>query len=137
MSLPEFNAAVTSALHAAKKLMEESNETKQKLAEFERFQKENVRLVQEKAALKKELDDLKNTIAFPKEQIAEISEEQRKAIEKELENWNDEMYWAKDREIDRSNCCDASYYERERASMHDEQSERYLFIQKLMTILGG
>lgn len=137
MSLPEFNAAIGNMQRAAQKLIDDANKTKRKLVEFDKFQTQNVKLIEENATLKKELDELKNTIAFPKEQIAEISEEQRKAIEKELENWNDEMYWAKDREIDRSNCCDASYYERERASMRDEQSERYLFIQKLMTILGG
>lgn len=137
MSLPEFNATIGNMQRAAQKLIDDANKTKLKLVEFDKFQTQNVKLIEENAALKKELDDLKNTIAFSKQQIAQISEEQRQAIEKELENWNDEMYWAKDRDIDRSNCCDASYYERERASMRDEQSERYLFIQKLMTILGG
>lgn len=137
MSLPEFNAAISNMQRAAQKLIDDANKTKLKLVEFDKFQTQNVKLIEENAALKKELDDLKNAIAFSKQQIAQISEEQRQAIEKELENWNDEMYWAKDRDIDRSNCCDASYYERERASMRDEQSERYLFIQKLMTILGG
>ncbi len=137
MSLPEFNATIGNMQRATQKLIDDANKTKLKLVEFDKFQTQNVKLIEENAALKKELDDLKNTIAFSKQQIAQISEEQRQAIEKELENWNDEMYWAKDRDIDRSNCCDASYYERERASMRDEQSERYLFIQKLMTILGG
>lgn len=137
MSLPEFNAAIGNMQRAAQKLIEDSNKTRQKLVDFDKFQTQNVKLVQENAALKKELDDLKNTIVFSKEQIAQISEEQRQSIEKELEAWNDEIYWAKDREIDRSNCSDASYYERERKCMRDEQSERYLFIQKLMTILGG
>lgn len=137
MPLPEFNATIGNMQRAAQKLIDDANKTKLKLVEFDKFQTQNVKLIEENAALKKELDDLKNTIAFSKQQIAQISEEQRQAIEKELENWNDEMYWAKDRDIDRSNCCDASYYERERASMRDEQSERYLFIQKLMTILGG
>lgn len=137
MSLPEFNATIGNMQRAAQKLIDDANKTKLKLVEFDKFQTQNVKLIEENAALKKELDDLKNTIAFSKQQIAQISEEQRQAIEKELEKWNDEMYWAKDRDIDRNNCCDASYYERERASMRDEQSERYLFIQKLMTILGG
>lgn len=137
MSLPEFNATIGNMQRAAQKLIDDANKTKLKLVEFDKFQTQNVKLIEENAALKKELDDLKNTIAFSKQQIAQISEEQRQAIEKELENWNDEMYWAKDRDIDRSNCCDASYCERERKCMHDEQSERYQFIEKLMTILGG
>ena len=137
MSLPEFNAALGAMQRAAQKLIDDSNKTKQKLVEFDKFQTQNTKLVAENEALKKELDALKNTIAFSKEQVAQISEEQRKAIESELEDWNDEIYWAKDREIDNSNCGDASYYERERERMHNKQSERYLFIQKLMTILGG
>lgn len=137
MSLPEFHAAVMSGLQAAKKMMEESEQCKQKLAEFERFQKENIRLSEENTALKKELDYFKNTIAFPKEQVTQISEEQRQVMEKELEHWNDKIYWSEDRELDNSNRTSSEYYTRERARIQDEQSVRYAFIQKLMTILGG
>lgn len=137
MSLPEFNAAMTNALHEAKKLIEESYKTKQKLTEFERFQRENITLSEENAALKKELDDFKNTIAFPKDRLAEISEEQRLAIEKELDAWNSKIYWSEDRELDNSKCTGADYYKRERERIQVEQNERYAFIQKLMTILRG
>lgn len=137
MSLPEFNAAIGNMQRAAQKLIDDANKTKLKLVEFDKFQTQNVKLIEENAALKKELDDLKNTIAFSKEQIAQISEEQRQAIERELEDWDDKIYSAEDSDIDRSNCTSSSYYVRERARIRDEQSERYLFIQKLMAILGG
>lgn len=137
MSLPEFNAAIYNMRLAAQKLIDDANKTKQKLVEFEIYQTQNIKLSEQNVALKKELDDLKNTIAFSKEQTAQISEEQRQAIERELENWNDKIYSAEDNDIDRSKCTSSSYYVRERARIHDEQSERYLFIQKLMTILGG
>lgn len=98
MSLPEFNAAIGNMQRAAQKLIDDANKTKHKLVEFDKFQTQNVKLIEENAALKKELDDLKNTIAFSKEQIAQISEEQRKAIESELEDWNDKIYWAKNKD---------------------------------------
>ena len=137
MSLPEFNAAIGNMQRAAQKLIDDANKTKLKLVEFDKFQTQNIKLSEQNVALKKELDDLKNTIAFSKEQIAQISEEQRQAIERELEDWNDKIYSAEDSDIDNSNCTSSSYYVRERARIRDEQSERYLFIQKLMTILGG
>lgn len=137
MSLPEFNAAIGNMQRAAQKLIDDANKTKQKLVEFEIYQTQNIKLSEQNVALKKELDDLKNTIAFSKEQIAQISEEQRQAIERELEDWNDKIYSAEDSDIDNSNCTSSSYYVREMARIRDEQSERYLFIQKLMTILGG
>lgn len=117
-------------------MIEESERVKQKLAEFERFQAQNTKLSEENVALKKELDNLKNTIAFPKEQFAHISEEQRQAIERKLEAWNDKIYWSEDRELDNSNRTSSDYYTRERKRIQDEQHERYAFIQKLMTILG-
>lgn len=136
MSLPEFHAAVMSGLQAAKKMMEESEQAKQKLAEFERFQAQNAKLSEENAALKKELDNLKNTIALSKEQVAQITEGQRQAIRKELEDWNDKIYWSKDRELDNAN--PGSYHQRIRRHERnlDENKERRTFIQKLMTILG-
>lgn len=133
MSLPEFHAAVMSGLQAAKKMMEESEQCKQKLAEFERFQKENIRLSEENTALKKELDGIKNTIAFPKERLAEISEEQRKSIHAELTRWSQALYSAQDRILDNSDDGGPDRY----ARIAEEEVLRVLFIQKLMTILGG
>ena len=46
-----------------------------------------------------------------------------------------DAYWSEDRDIDRSNCCDRSYYVRRRAENEEKEKENREYLEALRDIL--
>lgn len=137
MSLEQFNKHMLSLQREANFLVSQNEKLKSEMTQRNHYKSQNVKLSHENESLKRELERFKNNIAFSKEQIVELTQQQRSEIQSELDGWSENIYNFEDRILDNSNSCDSGYYERERERISTEQFKRYEFIQKLMTILGG
>lgn len=98
----------------------------------ELMKKKIAELEQQLAATRHEL----NTIKAAAPQTAhegELTPRQLKIIE-DLSDWDEELFWSEDRQIDRANVDSAEYYERERRENKNKHKERQHLLEEIKAI---